>query len=106
MRRKTTFEDEEAREHRTAHGRNKAMSKQRELRPKPEPLDRTGPMPRLRRNLTRRDRKKNTAHNGPSKCALELEQLIQERREAFHTAAAISVAPTLGIRHRTLSTDQ
>ncbi|KAJ1126547.1 hypothetical protein NDU88_004954 [Pleurodeles waltl] len=55
--------------------------------------ERTGQTPRPRRRRTRRDRKRNAVHTGPTKCAPDLEQLIQERREAIHTAATISASP-------------
>ncbi|KAJ1163725.1 hypothetical protein NDU88_004178 [Pleurodeles waltl] len=51
------------------------------------------PTPRAKRSRTRRDRRRNATHTGPMKCAPDLEQLIQERREAIHTAATISASP-------------
>ncbi|KAJ1127785.1 hypothetical protein NDU88_006178 [Pleurodeles waltl] len=53
----------------------------------------TGPAPRAKRSRTRRDRRRSTTHTGPTKCAPNLEQLIQERREAIHTAAAMGTSP-------------
>ncbi|KAJ1141295.1 hypothetical protein NDU88_007628 [Pleurodeles waltl] len=37
--------------------------------------------------------RRNEAHTGPTKCTPDLEQLIQERREAIHTAGGISASP-------------
>ncbi|KAJ1207923.1 hypothetical protein NDU88_003313 [Pleurodeles waltl] len=53
------------------------------------------PAPRAKHSQTRRDRRRNEAHTGPTNCAPDLEQLIQERREAIHTAATISASPLI-----------
>ncbi|KAJ1208983.1 hypothetical protein NDU88_004362 [Pleurodeles waltl] len=55
--------------------------------------ERAGPTPRAKRSRNRRDRRRNTTHAGLSKCAPDLEQLIQERRKAIHTAAAMDASP-------------
>ncbi|KAJ1157128.1 hypothetical protein NDU88_009843 [Pleurodeles waltl] len=49
-------------------------------------------MPRTKRSRNRRDRRRNTTHAGPTKCAPDLEQLIQERREAIHTTAMMGAS--------------
>ncbi|KAJ1168926.1 hypothetical protein NDU88_000838 [Pleurodeles waltl] len=48
---------------------------------------------RSKRNRARRARKRGEASAGPVTHAPDLEQLIQERREAIHSAAAISASP-------------
>ncbi|KAJ1180590.1 hypothetical protein NDU88_005811 [Pleurodeles waltl] len=50
-------------------------------------------MPRTKRSRSRRDRTRNTTRTGPNKCAPDLEQQIQERREAIHTEAAMGMPP-------------
>ncbi|KAJ1083869.1 hypothetical protein NDU88_004024 [Pleurodeles waltl] len=50
-------------------------------------------MPQAKRSRNRRDQRRNTTHAGSTKCAPDLEQLIQERREAIHTAAAMGAFP-------------
>ncbi|KAJ1113598.1 hypothetical protein NDU88_001840 [Pleurodeles waltl] len=55
--------------------------------------DRTVPVPRGKRSRTRRVRRIGETRAGPVACTPDLEQLIQERREAIHSAAAISASP-------------
>ncbi|KAJ1091195.1 hypothetical protein NDU88_004322 [Pleurodeles waltl] len=50
-------------------------------------------MPWARRDRTRRARRKGEARAGRTTRAPDLEQLIQERREAIQSAAAISTSP-------------
>ncbi|KAJ1126794.1 hypothetical protein NDU88_005200 [Pleurodeles waltl] len=61
------------------------------------------PAPRAKRSRTRRDRKRNEAHTGPTKCTPDMEQLIQEGRQAIHTAATISASPLLSGSDKELS---
>ncbi|KAJ1123494.1 hypothetical protein NDU88_001963 [Pleurodeles waltl] len=55
--------------------------------------ERAVPVPRGKRNRARRIRKRGEIRAGPVARAPDLEQLMQERREAIHSAAAISASP-------------
>ncbi|KAJ1119236.1 hypothetical protein NDU88_007422 [Pleurodeles waltl] len=50
-------------------------------------------MPRAKRTRNKRDRRRNTIYAETTKCTPDLEQLIQERREVIHTAAAMGAFP-------------
>ncbi|KAJ1110426.1 hypothetical protein NDU88_007778 [Pleurodeles waltl] len=54
--------------------------------------ERAVPLPRDKRSRARRIRRRGEIRSGPVACAPDLEQLIQERREAIHSAAAISAS--------------
>ncbi|KAJ1164942.1 hypothetical protein NDU88_005374 [Pleurodeles waltl] len=56
-------------------------------------VERTVPVPRGKRSRTRRVQRRGETRAGPVACAPDLEQIIQERREAIHSAAAISASP-------------
>ncbi|KAJ1211028.1 hypothetical protein NDU88_006390 [Pleurodeles waltl] len=56
-------------------------------------VERTVPVPRGKRSWARRVRRRGEIRAGPLACAPDLEQLIQERREAIHSAAAVSASP-------------
>ncbi|KAJ1180761.1 hypothetical protein NDU88_005978 [Pleurodeles waltl] len=51
-------------------------------------------MPRAKRTRNKRDLRRNTTHAETTTCAPDLEPLLQERREAIHTAAAMGASPT------------
>ncbi|KAJ1083663.1 hypothetical protein NDU88_003818 [Pleurodeles waltl] len=51
------------------------------------------PVLRRKRDRARCTQKRGEVRAGPVACAPDLEQLIQERREAIHSAAAISASP-------------
>ncbi|KAJ1083683.1 hypothetical protein NDU88_003838 [Pleurodeles waltl] len=55
--------------------------------------ERNVPVLRNKHNRARRARKRGEVRTGPVTCASDLEQLIQQRREAIHSAAAISASP-------------
>ncbi|KAJ1155952.1 hypothetical protein NDU88_008677 [Pleurodeles waltl] len=55
--------------------------------------ERNVPVLRSKRNRARRALKRGEVGAGPVTHALDLEQLIHERREAIHSAAAISASP-------------
>ncbi|KAJ1144364.1 hypothetical protein NDU88_010663 [Pleurodeles waltl] len=56
-------------------------------------MERNVPVLRSRRNRARRARRRGETRAGPVTRAPDLEQLIQERREAIHSTAAISASP-------------
>ncbi|KAJ1216607.1 hypothetical protein NDU88_004208 [Pleurodeles waltl] len=56
-------------------------------------MEQAVPVPQGKHSRARRVRRRGEIRAGPVACASDLEQLMQERREAIHSAAAISAYP-------------